>query len=229
MESRGKTEKIISLLHEKSQVKFLVNENTQKVFKEFKYAAKQLHLDIKKDIPAIHRNMTCSFKDKGDFEAELKIASDLILFTMHTNTFQFPRDHALMQTSYIKEDPSRSFCGVIYIYNYLADSFKYNRFNDVGYLVGRVFVNKESHFFVEGKRELGFMFNNFAAEPLDAEKIRQIVESAVLYSIDFDLLTPTFDQVKEVSVQEMMNYSSALSLKTGKRLGFRFEADRDEA
>jgi len=227
METPGKTEKIIALLHEKSQVKFLVNENTQKVFREFKNAARQLYQQVKKDLPGIHFNMSCAFRDKGDFEAELKIASDLILFTMHTNTFQFPRDHALMQTSYIKEDPTRSFCGVIYIYNYLADSFKYNRFNDVGYLIGRVFVNKDNHFFVEGKRELGFLFNNFSGEPLDAAKVRQIVESAVLYSIDFDLLTPAFDQVKEVSVQDMMNYSSALSLKTGKRLGFRFEADRD--
>jgi hypothetical protein len=227
MENTGKIQQIISLLHEKSQVKFAVNENTQQIFKEFKNAARSIYSEMKKDLPAIHKNMSCSYRDKGDFEAEFKIASDLILLTMHTNTFQFPRDHAIMQTSYIKEDPTRSFCGMIYIYNYLADSFKYNRYNDVGYLVGRIFINKENHFFVEGKRELGFLYNNFTGDPLDSTKIRQIMEAAILYSIDFDLLTPAFDQVKEVSVEEMLNYSTSMRLKTGKRLGFRFEADKD--
>ena len=45
-----------------------------------------------------------------------------------------------MNTSYVKEDKNRSYCGVIHLYNFLADSFKYNRLNDVGYLIGRVFI-----------------------------------------------------------------------------------------
>jgi hypothetical protein len=227
MENSSKTEKIIALLKEKSLVKFQVHENTLQAFRQFKSVAKSIFQEIKTDVSSIHKNITCSFHDKGDFEAEIKIASDIILLTMHTNTFEFSRDHALMKTSYVKEDETRSFCGIIYIYNYLADSFKYNRMNDVGYLVGRVFINKENHFFVEGKRELGFMFNNFMGEPLDKTKIRQILESAILYSIDFDLLTPSFDQMKEVTVEEMISYSNSLSVRTGKRLGFRFEADKD--
>jgi hypothetical protein len=223
----SKTEQIINLLKTKSLVKFQVHENTLKAFREFKSVARSIYQDIKTEASAIHKNISCSFHDKGDFEAEIKIASDLIIMTMHTNTFEFPRDHSLMKTSYVKEDETRSYCGIIYIYNYLGDSFKYNRMNDVGYLVGRIFINKENHFFVEGKRELGFMYNNFTGEPLDTMKIRQILESAILYSIDFDLLTPPFDQMKEVTVDEMLSYSNSLSISTGKRLGYRFEADRD--
>jgi hypothetical protein len=222
-----KTAQLIKLLNEKSRVKFQVYENTVKTFSRFKQIAKNIHNEIKHDVTTINKQMVCSFRDKGDFEAELKIASDLVLLTMHTNVFKFSRDHAIMKTSYVQEDNTRGYCGIIYIYNYLADSFKYNRLNDVGYLVGRVFINKESHFFVEGKRELGFLFNNFMGEPLDDQKIRSILESAIQYSVDFDALTPEFDRVKEVSVQEMMSYSKSLTIKTGKRLGFRFEADSD--
>ncbi len=222
-----KTIRIIELLNEKSLVKFQVYENTVKVFRQFKNIAKEIHHDLRNEVSGIHKNIISSFKDKGEFEAEFKLASDLILLTMHTNVFKFSRDHAIMKTSYVQEDPTRGFCGIIYIYNYLADSFKYGRLSDVGYLVGRVFLNKDNHFFVEGKRELGFLFNNFMGEPLNNEKIRQILESAIVYSIDFDLLTPAFDQVKEVSVEEMLSYSNSLSIKTGKRLGFRFEADPD--
>jgi hypothetical protein len=50
----------------------------------------------------------------------------------------------------------------------------------------------------------------------------------VNYCLDFDLLATPYDDVKEVTVAEMMEYSQNMSLPTGKRLGFRFQADPDE-
>ncbi len=162
---------------------------------------------------------------KSDFQLELKFAGDLLLFNMHTNVFEFPRMHQVMHTSYVKEDKERSYCGIINIYNFLADSFKYNRVNDSGYLIGRVFVNKDKHYFIEGKRELGFLFNNFGKYTLGKAEARTIVEAAIAYTIHFDLLTPPYEQVKEVRVSEMKSAMDAISLKTGKRLGFKFQAD----
>ena len=31
----------------------------------------------------------------------------------------------------------------------------------MGYCIGRIFINKENHYFVEGKRQLGFLYNDF--------------------------------------------------------------------
>ena len=33
--------------------------------------------------------------------------------------------------------------------------------NDLGYLIGRIFINHENHFMVQGKRQLGFLYNDF--------------------------------------------------------------------
>ena len=93
---------------------------------------------------------------------ELKFAGDVLIFMMHTNVFEFPRHHEIMRTSYIRDDKNRSYCGIINIYNFLADSFKYNRENDIGYLIGRVFINYENHYYIEGKKELGLIYNDFA-------------------------------------------------------------------
>jgi hypothetical protein len=133
-----------------------------------------------------------------------------------------------MSTSYIREDKNRSYCGIINIYNFLADSFKYNRVNDVGYLIGRIFINKDKSYFIEGKREIGLLYNNFGQEILDEKAARQIVESAVMYTINFDLLTPPYDSLKEISLEEMQSMVDSYKLKTGKRLGFKFQADRAE-
>jgi len=122
-----------------------------------------------------------------------------------------------------------SYCGVINIYNFLADSIRYERMEDIGYLVGRLFINKDNKYFVEGKRQLGYLYNNFAKSVIDKQKIKSIVESAILYCLDFDLLVPPYDTVKIVTVAEMSDKINNSKIQTGKRLGFKFYADDDQA
>ena len=165
----------------------------------------------------------------GDFEMELKFGGDILMFLMHTNVFEFSRQHEVMRTDYIREDKSRSYCGIINVYNFISDSFKYSRMNDIGYLIGRIFVNKDNHYFVEGKRELGFLYNDFGKNILDQSSVKEFLETAITYTVNFDLLTPDYNFVKEVSVFDMKNTRDAISLKTGKRLGFKFQADTDVA
>ncbi len=147
---------------------------------------------------------------------------------MHSNVFEFSRDHEVMKSSYIKDDKRRSYCGIIHIFNFLADSFKYNRANDIGYLIGRVFVNRESHYFIEGKREIGLLYNNFPTSKLNTRTIGSIIRSSIQYTLNFDLLTPPYDNMKEVTVMEMQTTINNLQIRTGKRLGFRFQADEVE-
>jgi hypothetical protein len=147
---------------------------------------------------------------------------------MHTNIFEFDRSHQVWKSSYIKEDHGRSFCGLINIYNFLNDSFKYSRVNDLGYVIGRIFINKENHYFVEGKRQLGFLYNDFVHSTVDDAALKAVLESTILYCLNFDLFTPPFDAIKEISVLDMQSASDSMQIKTGKRLGFRFQADSDE-
>ena len=79
------------------------------------------------------------FQEKGIFEAEFKLAGDLLIFSMHSNIFVFNREHPIWNTEYVKNNGFNSYCGVINIYNFLADSFKYNRLADLGYLIARIF------------------------------------------------------------------------------------------
>ncbi|RLD42805.1 MAG: hypothetical protein DRI89_06315 [Bacteroidetes bacterium] len=224
----GQDNKLFDDLINKAELKQLVYKNTLETFKLFKNTTTDMVADYQRycETKKIKNAVPFESKTISDFQIELKFAGDLLLFNMHSNIFEFPRNHAIMRTSYVKDDKSRSYCGVINIYNFLCDSFKYNRINDSGYLIGRIFINKDKHYFIEGKRELGFLFNNFGKHILDADKTQSIVEAAISYTINFDLLTPPYEQVKVVSVNEMKNALDAISLKTGKRLGFKFQADQ---
>jgi len=219
-------ESLLEALVIKSTVKQKVYENTKQTFLIVKKVLKQLEENysskIKNEVPEV---VLPVYKDRGPFEAEFKIAGDLLIFSMHSNVFEFDDKHPVWNTTYIKDDPLRSYCGTINIYNFLADSFKYNRVNDLGYLVARIFVNKDNHFFVEGKRQSDELVQDFAMDAISPGIIRQIIETAIQYCIEFDLLVPLYDQVKIATVDQMNQKMTHSKMVTGKRLGFGFNSD----
>jgi hypothetical protein len=228
MEKQATYDLIIKSLNEKSSMKQDVYENTLRTFNMMKSMGFDIVREIKNNSVLKDKRVILDYRERGDFEFELRISGDLLIFNMHTNVFEFDKDHIMWRSSYIKDDHYRSYCGLINVYNFLNDSFKYNRTADLGYLIGRVFINKESHYFLEGKRQLGFLHNDFSNDIIDEKAIRSTLESIIVYCLNFDLYTPPFDSIREISVSEIQAVNESMQIKTGKRLGFRFRADEDE-
>jgi hypothetical protein len=216
---------ILKTLTEKSTMKQNVYDNTFEVFQMLKEVLREITEDFNKDLKKSDNRIALEFRDTEKFECELKIAGDMLIFNMHTNVFEFDRNHGVWKISYVQENEMSSYSGIINVYNFLSDSFKYSRFDDLGYLIARLFVNKDNHYFVEGKRQLGFLYNNFGNETIDKISLRKIVESAILYTLNFDLLVPPYDSVKIASVAQMMERKNNSKIATGKRVGFKFRAD----
>ena len=216
---------LFKVLNDKGTLKQDVFAKTMEAFNIFKKEAELLSTQYAPRAKQGKTMIPFEYYDRGQFEFRLRFAGDVLIFMMHTNVFQFSRDHLVMRTSYIKDDERRSYSGIIHIFNFLADSFKYNRLNDIGYLIGRAFVNRESHYFIEGKREVASLYSNFATERINKRNVQRIIRSAMLYTINFDLLIPPYGNMKEVNVREMQTALDAMLIKTGKRMGFRFDAD----
>ncbi len=223
-------ESIFNLVHQKGNLKQDIYHITYTVFQEFKNQAKELvgEYDAYTKKLGVERVIPFTYKDKGNFEFELIFGGDVLLFLMHTNVFEIPRSHDLMQTTYIKENKTRSYCGMVHIYNFLADSFKYGRENDAGYLIGRLFINKERHYFIEGKKEIGLIFHNFQQSVIDSQAIHKIITSSIEYTVNFDLLVPPYESVAFISVMDVLRAAQSNIMRTGKRLGFKFQADRKD-
>ncbi len=220
-------ESLKDLVFDKSDLRREVYMATREAFDLFRTTAREVMQQLQQDKRCEKYKERFSFTNRGDFEFEVKFGSDVLLFLMHSNIFEFSRDHQVMKSPYIREDATRSHCGVIRIYNFLADSIEYRREQDLGYMIGRVFINKEKHYFIEGKRELGMLYSNFNTALITSESVQNIVESAIEYTTNFDLLTPPYDDEKVVSVGEMMTNFDKKTLVTGKRLGFQFQADTE--
>mgnify|MGYP001314266694 FL=1 len=228
MDYNKNQELLFNLIKDKGVLKQDVFSNIILNFKVLKNVLKEIGDDLKDRMAKIDDRVIIEYKDSGEFEAQLRVSGDLLLFQMHSNVFKFDMNNNLWKTSYLKENPQRGYCGLINVYNFLNDSFKYNRLNDVGYLIGRLFINHENHYMVEGKRQLGFLYNDFINSTIDKDQLKSIVQSAILYALDFDLLVPNYDIVKEVSVNQVKQISDTLKMRTGKRLGFVFQNNNDD-
>jgi hypothetical protein len=210
----------------KTNLKQEVYRNTIKSFAMLKEVLRELSEDYYGKLKdKVDDNVLPAFQEKGLFEAEFRIGGDVLIFSMHSNVFVFNREHPIWKLDYIKANPQNSYCGVFNIYNFLADSFKYNRYQDLGYLIARIFVNRENHFFVEGKRQSSELVKDFANDELTKQYLKDIIETSIKYAIDFDLLVPPYDQVKIATVEQMQVEINHSRIQTGKRLGFKFNSD----
>ena len=211
---------ILKLLKEKSATKQLIYRNTKEVFDDLVVSLKSKEKSLTSLLKNEVENVELEFKSNGLFDVQLKFAGDTLLFHMHSNIFDFPPTHEIFKSKYINSDKTRSFCGVINIYNFLSDSLKYNRLNDEGVLIGRIFINKENKFFVEGDEDLGSLFKEFSKKEINSESIEEIINTCMIFTLNFDLCSPNFNDVRLVSVHHLLTMSMNQKIKTSKRLGY---------
>lgn len=220
-----KRDQIIAIVKEKSQLKQQIFDNTLRAMENLKEMLAEYAAEANEELEGSDRRVRMEYRDRGKFEAQLQIAGDVLIFSMHSNIFKFDRSHLIWRNSYVEKDPSNVYCGMINIYNFLSDSIKYNRMDDLGYLVGRIFINRENQYFVEGKRQIEMRHSNFGQGEICFDGLRDIVERSILYALDFDLLTPPYDMVKEITVESFNSKLETSRLQTGKRLGYQFNSD----
>ena len=221
--STVKTE-ISKLIAEKLTVKRAVFEQTKEVFSLLKEVLNELKAELQAE-NNLKRPIEITVVEVGEYEVRLKVGGETVMFLMHSNVFDFSEKHSVYKNSYVKKGAYKAFCGQIYMYNFLSDSFKYNRYNDLGYLIARLFVNVDQHFFVEGKERLSFLFNDFNNSVLTKKDLFSIVEEVLHQCLLYDLSTPAFKQVEVVTVNEITQVSNELKVQTGKKLGFKFKSD----
>jgi hypothetical protein len=214
--------KLTEQLRHHSSMKQFIHRNTKERIADIKKELIALSASLGKDVTAFDKNVEIIYTDRGDFEAELKFSGDSLVFAMHTNVFTFDDEHPIHTLEYVKEDPRRAYCGLIQIYNFLSDSIKYNRIHDYGYLIGRIFINSENNFFIDGKENLGFDISNYHNQKISSEVFQKIIVDSMLYCIEFELLTPNFEESSVITLQEKQFNHTSSGMNTGKRLGFEF-------
>ena len=134
MESIPLRKKILETIVSKSTLKQKVFDNTFATFNDLKETLLEMASEMDDQLDGLlDRRVRLEYRDRGKFEAQIQVANDLLIFQMHTDVFEFEPNHVIWQNPYVQTDRDNSYCGVINIYNFLSDSFKFNRNADEGY------------------------------------------------------------------------------------------------
>ena len=226
MESIPLRKKILETIVSKSTLKQKVFDNTFATFNDLKETLLEMASEMDDQLDGLlDRRVRLEYRDRGKFEAQIQVANDLLIFQMHTDVFEFEPNPVIWQNPYVQTDRDNSYCGVINIYNFLSDSFKFNRNADEGYLIGRIFINREKCYFVEGKQQTSMRPMQFGKAEIDSEALVRILESAIYYALHFDLLLPSYDDNKRVTVDQFNTKLDNSKFVTGKRLGYDFDVE----
>ena len=217
---------ILDLLLSKAALKQDIAEDVKAIFTLFKITIKEELESLKEHVP--DSRIRLFSKEIGDFEKHAYIGSDVLIFHQHNNVFRLPDENPLWGTRYFKEDDSRGYFGVIYVYNFLAQSLLQNRKQDEGYLIARIFINKDRHFMIEGKGQLGYLFRDVENMLLTEDAVKMIVQLSFVFAIEFDLLVTPYNYVAEMTVGEAQLISNNLQIQTGKRVGFKMKTEDNE-
>jgi len=219
------SKELVDFIREKSSLKQDVFFKVKETFELFKHQLANSIEECSGEVCELDSRVKFSYRKKGEYECEIMFGGDALVFHHHSNVFQFDQTSSLWKTGYVKADSTRAYVGVINVYNFLADSLRFGRKEDIGYLIARIFINKEGHYYVQGKGDLGVKHNNFGNTPIDQTAILDIIESCIRFSLNFDLLIPPYEAVQSISVSDILSTQEQITVATGKRLGFKFSFD----
>ncbi len=217
---------ILETIVSKSSLKQIVFDNTFSALNLLKDTLLELASEMDDELEGkLDRRVRLEYRDRGKFEAQLQVANDVLIFQMRTDVFRFDHDHPVWKSEYIASEPKNGYFGVINIYNFLSDSFKFNRNQDEGYLIGRIFINCDRQFFVEGKGQDSMRCETLGTETLCRSALVAILESSIYFSLNFDLLIPSFENDKRVKLDQFNNKMDNSKFETGKLLDYEYNID----
>jgi hypothetical protein len=212
-------EYITHMLENKSTSKQATYKNLQTAFALLFKESKRVIDELKKKAKPGDKDVTLECKQTSDHEFHVKLAGDLLIFVLHTNVVTFDEGHSIIQDPYIRENELNRYFGQINVYNFMSDSLKFNRVNDPGYLVGRLMINHENRFFIEGEGRLAALFSSISSVPVHEADLAMLVKHALLVAIDNDLMAPPYTTVKFITLYQKQEHTPEMG--GGQKIGFK--------
>ncbi len=214
---------ILQAIIDKSNLSQRIYDNTYAVMTKLKEILHELASELDEELEeSLDERVRIEYRDRGKYEAHFIFGENLLIFSMQTDIFRFSKDDAVWGNEYVSKEPDNASCGIINVWNFLKDSFEYKRLADEGYLVARIFVNRQMHYMVEGKGQGAFTRAEFGHHLVNKEGLTDIIESAIDYALAFDLLVPPYESQKLATAEQFNTKLENSKMRTGKRLGYEF-------
>ena len=218
-------DQIFEGLKQKSTAKQAIYRNTLAAFDCLRLVSQELVVELARKLTPLDSSVVIEYRPVNEMEFHIRFSGDLLVFVMHSNIVTFPDEYGPMPSAYVSEDFRRRFFGHIMAYNFMADSIKYQRMNDPGYLVGRLLVNIDNHYFLEGVQQLELPDNDMSDNSITPDAMRLFVESAMIAAVNNDLVAPLLPEIQKISVKQKFENQQ---VSRGSKVGFSFSAQQQQ-
>lgn len=207
------------MLESKSTAKQTTFKHLEEAFSVLCHESKWVINELNKQANPADEDVTLHFKKINKHEFQLKLAGDVLIFVMHTNIVTFDDEHPVIKSQYVSSNEVNRYFGQINIYNFMFDSLRYNRGHDPGYLIGRLMVNHENRFFMEGEPPFVQNFGDISEGEVTKENLQLIVKLSLKIAIRNDLIAPPYNKVRSVTLNQKIEHAPQLG--GGQKIGFR--------
>jgi hypothetical protein len=218
-EENDPLDRIKFLLESKSTAKQVTYKNLLAAFEVLRKEANRIITELTTRAKLEDEDVTIYFRDVNEHEFEVKLAGDLLTFVLHTNIVTFDPNSEVMKDPYVTEKVVNRYFGQIMMYNFMADSQKFNRINDPGYLLARLLINHEKRYVVEGDGRLAGLAMKISPAPITDEELAILVKFVMMSAIENDLMAPPFPDVRFITLHQKMEKTQELG--AGQKIGFR--------
>lgn len=215
---------IINKIETTSQLKQKLFEQVTSFFADLEKTCREVAIELQKK--SANNAIAVKIEKINDYEFLFRVGGDVLVFILQSNIVRLSDDAYISKSKYLKDDVTLRYFGQVLVYNFLADTLTYGRLDDPGYLISRILINRENHFFLEGDRKIVFEFPELKENPITKEKSRKLVENLVLSALNNDLLAPNFNDIMLISYHQKLEHTS--SMGNPKKIGFDFFAKNRE-
>ncbi|GAB2624854.1 hypothetical protein [Belliella aquatica] len=215
---------IINKIETTSQLKQKLFEQVTSFFTDLEKTCREVAIELQKK--SANNAIAVKIEKINDYEFLFRVGGDVLVFILQSNIVRLSDDAYISKSKYLKDDVTLRYFGQVLVYNFLADTLTYGRLDDPGYLISRILINRENHFFLEGDRKIVFEFPELKDNPITKEKNRKLVENLVLSALNNDLLAPNFNDIMLISYHQKLEHTS--SMGNPKKIGFDFFAKNRE-
>ena len=215
---------IINKIETTSQLKKNLFEQVTSFFTDLEKTCREVAIELQKE--SANNTIAVKIEKINDYEFLFRVGGDVLVFILQSNIVRLSDDAYISKSKYLKDDVTLRYFGQVLVYNFLADTLTYGRLDDPGYLISRILINRENHFFLEGDRKIVFEFPELKDNPITKDKNRKLVENLVLSALNNDLLAPNFNDIMLISYHQKLEHTS--SMGNPKKIGFDFFAKNRE-
>lgn len=215
---------IINKIETTIQLKQKLFEQVTSFFTDLEKTCREVAIELQKK--SANNAIAVKIEKINDYEFLFRVGGDVLVFILQSNIVRLSDDAYISKSKYLKDDITLRYFGQVLVYNFLADTLTYGRLDDPGYLISRILINRENHFFLEGDRKIVFEFPELKDNPITKDKNRKLVENLVLSALNNDLLAPNFNDIMLISYHQKLEHTS--SMGNPKKIGFDFFAKNRE-